>query len=573
MSTSVQRVITHLRENLSLQNLDLYTMLYRYRYISLVITSIFYFLGPIDAPVFLKLGIVICLLLETYLFVRIFRETNRNRTRRALVIVELIGLLFILLLTGGIESPFLWYAINTILLATTLMPYYFSWGTAVGFISVAIFTQRFIAQNSDFDPFTWSEHATIILIYVLLILVTQLFFHLANKLSQQTELVKNQMEHIKSLYETTQIFSHHTDPQEAVNLFASYCKTLTGATKVIIWTEVETDVDTPDKKIFSAVRGPRYSFPEEKWYQYVKKLFEDRSKGWQVDYTIFPRSGNSTCDTLVTVCIKSKTKAFGVLSTYFIGIKDMEEVETILIFLADLCASVLDRRYLESIDERLALAGEKERIARQIHDTVTQNMFGLIHGLNTLLRTDRNLSTKTMEQLMLMSKISQQCLRDLRLFIYDLSNVGIKEVPFDEEIRIYLQDFKQLYDIALDYESRGVFDNFNIGERSSFSRIIREATSNALRHSACSYIKVLVEATDELIRIEVTDNGNGFDTIGILKPGENRGLGLISMKELARSIGAELEIQSNFQMGTKITCRLSRKLPAVSLVRGEGVIQ
>lgn len=569
----MQQVIILLRKRLSLQNLDLYSLLHRYRYLSLVVTSIFYFLGPINAQIYLKLGMVLCLFMEAYLFIRVYNESSRDRTKRALIIIELVGLLLVLLLTGGIESPFLWYAINPILLATTLMPYYFSWSAAAGFISVAVYSQRFVAQNRDFNLFTWSEHAPIILIYVLIILFIQLFYHLVSKLSQQTNTVKNQLEYIKSLYETTQVFSNHTDLQEAVNLFASYGKTLTGATKVIIWTEAEIDGEGMNHRIFSAVRGPRYAFPEENWYQYIKKLFENRANGWKIDYAAFPRREKNTNDTLVTVCIKSETKAFGVLSAYFVGSKDRDEVEKVLIFLADLCASVLDRRYLEFLNERLALASEKERIARQMHDTVTQNIFGLIHGLNTLLRTDRNLSTKTKGQLKLMSKISQQCLRDLRLSIFNLSNAKIKETSFDEEIKIYLQDFKQLNDIDINFECHGIFDNLGFAERSSFSRIIKEATSNALRHSACSFIRVLLEATEELIKVEITDNGSGFVPAEVLKPGENKGLGLISMKELARSIGGELEIQSSIDMGTKITCRVGRQLQTVALSREEGVVQ
>ena len=569
----MHQTLFFIKKRFSWQHLNFHSMLHRYRYLSLAITSAFYLVGPLHAPLYLKLGVVLSLFLEAYVFIRVYRENKSELTKKAMIIIELVGLLFVLILTGGIESPFLWYAINPILLSATLLPYYFCWSAAAGFISTAIFSQRFIAHYPDLFKFVWSDHTSIVLIYILVILVAQLFHHLFSKLSQQTDVMKNQIEHIKSLYETVEVFSHHSDPQEAINLFASYSKTLTGATKVIIWTEGEKGGEAANQEMIYAIRGPRYAFPEDHWYPYIRKLFENRTNGWKIDYAAFPTEGKEISDTLITVCIKSSTRAFGVLSAYFPGFKEKVEVEKVLFFLADLCAAVLGRRYLESMTERLLVAGEKERIARQMHDTVTQNLFGIIHGLNTLLRTDPTISAKTKEQLNLMQKISRGCLRDLRFSIYDLSNTKKEEEPFAEEVKTYLEDLKQLNDIDVEFECQGSFNDLSSAECNSFYRIIKEATSNALRHSACSRINVSLEATEEQIKLEITDNGSGFDQVAVLTTYDKKGLGLLSMKELTRNMGGELDIQSIPGTGTKVICRVNRQLQMTALSREERVVQ
>jgi len=121
----------------------------------------------------------------------------------------------------------------------------------------------------------------------LLVLAAQLYHYLFSKLSRQSALMEQQLEHIKSLYEVMEVFSHHSDPQEAVNLFASYCKRLTGAAKVIIWTEVKLGDKGPPRNIYYAVRGPRHVLLKEHWYPYLKKLFADKDNGWKVVQTAF----------------------------------------------------------------------------------------------------------------------------------------------------------------------------------------------------------------------------------------------------------------------------------------------
>ncbi len=361
------------------------TVLNYYRYGSLLITSLFYFGGPPAAPWFLKTGVSLSLLCEAIIFTRLFKAGGGKFMQHALVAIETAGLAFILILTGGLDSPFLWYAINPILAAATLLPHYFCWSIAAAFLALAFSLHRFRLYSLEPDLPLWSDRSNFILIFILITLIAQLFNYLIGKLCRQAEVMAKQFEHIKSLYQSVEVVSHSSEPKEIVNLFASYSKALTGAIKVIVWLEIALGLKTAHKKVFYAVRGPRRQPDEETWYPHVKKLFTRGSTDWKADIIFLP-DGHGGRGALVTVPIRSNTTVYGVLSAYQHGDRNLSETEKTLHFLADLCAVILEKRSMEILAEELMLNDEKDRIAGEIHDKVTQNIFGLVYSLDCLIK-------------------------------------------------------------------------------------------------------------------------------------------------------------------------------------------
>ena len=557
-----------LKKNISWDELDIHTLLHYYRYASLLITSIFYLLGPPFVPLYYKLVLVTVLFLEARVFIRVYRENESILIRKILILIELAGLLVVLVFTGGLDSAFLWYAINPILLSTTLVPYYFCWGAASGFIATAFYLQNFFISSPVFEPFTWSDHAYILLIYILVTLSAQLSNHLINRLAMQKNVMESQLEHIKSLYEAIEVFSHHSDPQEVANLFASYSKMLTGAVKAIIWAR-ELGTSNNISRIIYAVKGPKKILVEEDWYPYVKKLFEDNNDDWKTDFKTFPAIRKASAGTLVTVRIRSTSNIFGVLSVYFTDSRRVKLVETkkTLVFLAGLCAAALEKRYLEAMSEKILLAEEKDRIARQIHDTVNQNIFGLIHGLSNINR-QYDFPDPAKEQLTLLQKTAQRCLQDLRHSIYGLKNAQHIKVPFGDELKGYLNELQKINNITIKCDFRDNLDNFDPAERNALIRIVREATSNAIRHGCCKNIMVKMEYLGQEFCLSITDDGCGFNISELLNQGHN-GLGLNNMKKMAGSIGGKLMINSNPEVGTEIILTKKCSELGISTIREE----
>jgi len=542
-----------LKNKLSWENMDLPALLSYYRYISLSVTSLFYLIGPPEAPFYFKAGAVVCLLLEAYFFIRIYNDNGNQAAKKLLVLIETFGLAFILTITGGLDSPFIWYAINPILLSATLAPPYYCWLMMTTFLVSAIYLQRYSLYTPAAAMPLWPDRSFFFTVFLLSTFAAQIFSYVIAKLSRQAEIMEKQLEHIKALYEAIEVFSHHNDPHELASLFASYSRTLTGAKKVIVWIETQSGIKDPLNKSFYIVRGPKEVLSEEYWYPYIKDIFENRQVGSEVDIHRLPVGKDQDSGILITVKIKSSSNISGVLSAYYLDDPEsMEGVKQSLTFLADLCAWALEKRLLASLAEEFLLMEEKDRIAGEIHDKVTQNIFGLIYGLDTLIKNEP-LSEYVCNQLRLMQKTAQKSLKDLRTSIYRMSSAKSDEDTFTGEIEKYLLDFSQLNNVAVEFDCTGHFGFLNAQAKKSLDRMVREATGNAIRHGACDHIWVSLTADEEKFSLVVADNGSGFEPEAV-GHGATFGLGLVNMKELARSMGGELIIESKPGEGTVIRC-------------------
>lgn len=544
------------KKRLSWRNLNPASLLSYYRYISLIVTSSFYLAGPPAAPFYLKAGTVVCLFLEAYVFIRVYKENTNIGVKRLLIFIETVGLAFILIITGGLDSPFAWYAINPILLAATILPTYYCWLMMAAFLSLAIFLQKYSFYVAQDLPL-WPNRSPFFMIFFLSTFAAQIFTYVVAKLSQQAEIMKKQLEHIKALYEAIEVFSQYNNPNEVINLFASYSRKLTDAKKVIVWIETQSGLRETFKKSLYIVRGPKDVLPEENWYPYIKEIFYNRKNinNAEMDIHSLPTGKDLHIGTLVTVKVRTNSTVFGVLSAYYLKRdEDLEAIKQTLTFLADLCAGVLEKRFLESLAEEFLLMEEQERIAGEIHDNVTQNIFGLIYGLDNLIKKE-SLSKHISDQLRLMQKVAQESLKDLRASIYCMSSTKGGKENFIDEVKKYLSDLAQLNNVAIDFSSVGNFGLLGSVTKKSLYRIVREATGNAIRHGDCSNIRVSLTADEKELSLVITDNGNGFEP-KVIERSQKQGLGFLNMKELARNVGGELVIESGLGEGTVVSCSL-----------------
>lgn len=546
------------KKPLSWMNLETVSLLSFYRYGSLLLTFLFYIPGPPQAQWYLKAGVSACLLTEALIFTRVYRAKGGRFSHHILVAVETVGLASILIITGGLDSPFLWYAVNPILLAVTLQPFYFCWGAASVFLAMAFSLHHL--RLSSLGPVApiWPARSHLVLVFILITLAAQLFNHLINILSRQTALVEKQIEHIKSLYEAVETLSHRSSTEEIAVLFASYSRTLAGAVKAIAWLDPDpVHRESRQDNMLYAVRGPRHVFPEGTWSRHVRQLFEAGDTAWEKDVYTFP-AGAENRGFLLSVRIRTQTRVYGLLATFHENGGNPGEPEKSLRFLADLCAMFLEKRAAETLAEELLLSDEKDRIAGEMHDKVTQNIFGLIYGLDYLIKEAGDL-IQVRERAGLMQKTARQSLRDLRESIYNLSSARQSKMPFIGELKEYLFNLEQINDVNINFTCRGDCHHFGFRARNALLRIIREATANSIRHGSCRNIRVSLDAGSGGVGLSIVDDGSGFDPAALRGSGK-AGLGLLNMQEQARLLGGKLQIYSAPGRGTMIRCEPFRGL-------------
>lgn len=199
--------------------------------------------------------------------------------------------------------------------------------------------------------------------------------------------------------------------------------------------------------------------------------------------------------------------------------------------------------------EALAVAEERNRLARDLHDSVTQSLYSLTlfaaAASEELSAGNIDIVSEHLEDL---RQTSQQALQEMRLMVFELR-------PPELEIKGLALALKERLEAV---ESRsGVETVINIGfegrlpskmERGLYS-IAREAMNNILKHSQATKTTINLKKEGGKVIFEIWDNGIGFDHSSY---NFNAGLGIKGMQERADRIGANLSLEANPEGGTRL---------------------
>jgi signal transduction histidine kinase/ligand-binding sensor domain-containing protein len=200
-----------------------------------------------------------------------------------------------------------------------------------------------------------------------------------------------------------------------------------------------------------------------------------------------------------------------------------------------------------------AVAAERSRLARELHDSVTQSLYSsaLLAEAGRRLAGNGDLES-TQNHLFRLGAISQQALKEMRLLIYELRPFGLEK----EGLVGALQQRLDAVERRAGIDARLVaYSDINLPPdvEDVLFRIAQEALNNALKHASATSILVTIhiakENGEQKVELEVEDNGKGFDIESAHGEG---GVGLISMRERIEMLGGELIIQSTPGEGTNI---------------------
>lgn len=199
---------------------------------------------------------------------------------------------------------------------------------------------------------------------------------------------------------------------------------------------------------------------------------------------------------------------------------------------------------------------ERQRLARDLHDSVTQSLYSV-----TLLaevarrRAQTGDAAATLEQINRLGELSQQCLREMRLLVYELRPAMVEEVGLIGALRQRLEAVEQRSGVSVQLAAD---DDRHIppGVQNELFRVAEEALNNALKHAHASRLAVRLRTTAKQIELEIADNGRGFDPIVAAGSG---GQGLTNMRERVVRLGGRFAI--NTAPGHETTVRVRLSLP------------
>ncbi len=225
---------------------------------------------------------------------------------------------------------------------------------------------------------------------------------------------------------------------------------------------------------------------------------------------------------------------------------EIDEI-ALLSALSDLVGVIIENDRLRSDERIMTLQDERRRLARDLHDSVTQSLHSLKFSAESARLVAENDPQALHSNLIHLSASAAQALKEMRLMLYELRLQPLEKIRLVDALRLRLDTVEKKADVQTELIVSGA-DEIPRDWEPQLYPIAMEALNNALKHSRSTAVTVRIERGKAFI-MQISDNGLGFDS-DQPDPG---GMGLRSMAERVESIGGRLEIESNPGAGTCVS--------------------
>jgi signal transduction histidine kinase len=201
--------------------------------------------------------------------------------------------------------------------------------------------------------------------------------------------------------------------------------------------------------------------------------------------------------------------------------------------------------------QSVALAGERERfrLARDLHDSVTQTIFSMnltAQSARLLMEKDRGRVNAQLERLL---ELAQGAMQEIHLLVAQLKSQPAEKQSLISRLQELFTDRRRLNNLDIQFISYG--DNaLNEAAANGLYRIVQEALTNVTKHSGTNQATVRLDLSAKPAYIEIEDLGSGFDAS--TTPSQAGHLGMTAMAEQASEIGWRLSVQSQPGFGTRV---------------------
>ncbi len=200
---------------------------------------------------------------------------------------------------------------------------------------------------------------------------------------------------------------------------------------------------------------------------------------------------------------------------------------------------------------------ERRRVSRELHDDVSQDVVKLQFDIEALEQSLPPERAKEKQSLMAVRDDAARLSIDLRRIAHVLHPSTLDNLGLTGALSAYATEFSKRTGIPVEFTATGVPDTIPQGIASAFYRVTQEALRNVVRHSgAASTLRLRGE--NSRLTLAIHDNGPGFDRQEVRGKG---GLGLVSMEERARLIGAGFQLDTAPGEGVSITLSAALDLP------------
>jgi signal transduction histidine kinase len=221
---------------------------------------------------------------------------------------------------------------------------------------------------------------------------------------------------------------------------------------------------------------------------------------------------------------------------------------TLLENIASDVASALENARLYFHAQQSAVDIERQRLARELHDSVTQSLYSLTllaNGWGTMASNNKLPDVPgSFKQLV---DVGQQALKEMRLLIHQLRPPILEQAGLAGALRQRLEAVERRVEIKTKLLVDGAVDNLSLDVQEQLFNIAQEALNNSLRHAHAKSVLIEINVDHGMVLMSVEDDGIGYDPESV-----STGLGTLTMRERAAQIGGSVQVRTAQNAGTTV---------------------
>lgn len=473
--------------------------------------------------------IIIALLIVNIIVILLQREELDSAKSTILWAVEILGIFVILLLTGGIKSLYFWMILNPMLIGLNTNE---KIHRIQHLILACLIGVLFVVSDASISL---NIHHNIQMLFGTIVIivysyVTGVFLREQQKINHQLllaqecvrqsaktnqKLTQNIMESVELIEKMAIVEDYDT----VIQIFSDYLSIILGADKCFLITQTSEGYVASDK----------LKYPADEITTYIQ---ENQLTGFGTKeiYQIHSSEGAEI--------LFSGIEYENYLHFYGYALTNDEVVSKAAIiqqleFIRKLHKIIIAKLYMFHLKRELVIKDEQNRIAEEIHDNVNQQIFALtcqVYNLKNVLGQDVDFA-EIHEIVDLMYATLQKTNKDLKHIIYRMSfEKDGKEGALDE-ILTYIDNISDLYGIEIDHLVDTSIIYCDTRTQNSILRIVNETIANAVKHGKAHFIRLVIEHTEDQIKVFVKDNGIGVKQYDLMK--KEKGIGLHNLKRIA----------------------------------------
>jgi len=302
------------------------------------------------------------------------------------------------------------------------------------------------------------------------------------------------------------------------------------------------------------------AFNRQQPYAVEETGTESFMSGWWRSYEeINPEAADHhdeiTLGALIALPLSVRDKRLGTLTIYFAQPRkfDADEVQMYQ-SLAQILGLALYNTQLFAQSSKLATVEERARLARELHDSVTQSLFSLNLTLRAARRVLERDPSSAMQLLDNVHELAQGSLAEMRALIFELRPQALENEGLTSALQKHADAVRARSGLKVHLKVTGE-RRLPIAHEEALYQIAREALHNVVKHARAGEAWIDLDLSGNDVLLSIRDNGRGFD-LPTLRQGGGSHIGTSTMQERARAINGHLEIESASAKGTRVSVRV-----------------